>query len=231
MTSKTILIVDDDSRIRDMLARILFQNGYRVYSAASATEARHLLNLHSISLIVLDIMMPVESGYQFLSYIRRADSPYANLPVIFLSAKSALDEKVTGLKVGADDYVAKPFEPEELLARIEAILRRMERRTNSLHKQEVLSLGNFTFDLSKGYLFHGKEEIILSSSEAMLLKILAQRPHEPFTRDELAQRIGHQVSTRTVDVQIMRLRNKINDHPPKYIKTMRHLGYALCPSI
>lgn len=229
MLNYNVLIVDDDKRIRTLLKQIIVEKGYRCHGAANASEARQMLSLHNFDILILDIMMPGESGYQLLEFIRSSTSDYADVPIIFLSAKDALDERVTGLKKGADDYIAKPFEPDELLVRIEVLLRRVNKTKRPLMPHTELGLGEFKFSMLKGKLLHGSQEVLLSSSEEILLKVLAQRINEPFTRDELAQRIGHQVSSRSVDVQITRLRKKIKDNPPRYIKTIRHLGYALCP--
>lgn len=224
-----LLVVDDDRRLRELLVKFLSDQGFLVSSAASAAEARAYLASQFADLMILDIMMPGEDGLSFLKSFSHQDSSQNPPPVLFLSARDQLDDRIQGLEVGADDYLTKPFEPRELLARIRAILRR------SVSSEEVaslkLSLGEYSFNLATNVLTKGEETIFLSSTELILLKILAQNPRKPFSREDLAQRIGHRVSDRTIDVQITRLRRKIGDdsRQPRYLQTVRHIGYVLSP--
>lgn len=228
MQNPLILVVDDDRRLRDLLVKFLKENGYRVCSAHSAAEARVQLALNKVDLIVLDIMMPKESGLDLTISLRAAGS---DVPILFLTAKDSVDEKIEGLDIGADDYLTKPFEPSELTARIRAILRRRMPLDNQEKGEEILRFGDLTFSLREGLLHDAVNKISLSSTELILLKTLAQSPWQPFSREDLAQRIGHRVEERTVDVQITRLRRKLKDDSrhPKFIQTVRHIGYALCP--
>jgi two-component system phosphate regulon response regulator OmpR len=220
----TLLVVDDDRRIRDLLSQFLTGNGYTVYTASSAAEARSHIACQEFDLLIVDIMMPGELGTEFVRSLRRA----LTIPVIMLSARAELSDKIKSLELGADDYLTKPFEPTELLARIRSLIRRvgfMQPRT-----PEEIKFGDFKFNPKKGILKKGGEQLHLSSTELVLLRTLAMRPNQPFSRQDLAQRIGHRVSERTVDVQITRLRKKMGDDSklPTFIQTVRHIGYALC---
>lgn len=222
-----ILVVDDDRRLRELLVQFLKEHDFKLSSAANAAEARALIATHTTDLIILDIMMPGESGLQLTESLRKSNP---TIPILFLTAKDTLDDKIKGLDHGADDYMTKPFEPEELLARIRAILRRSTSDTPPLDRDEI-RLGNYIFYPYLGTMECEGESVFLSSTEIILLKTLSQDPRQPFSREELAQRIGHRVSERSVDVQITRLRRKIADdsRQPRYIQTVRHIGYTLCP--
>jgi two-component system phosphate regulon response regulator OmpR len=227
MSRSYLLVVDDDRRLRELLVQFLSERDFKVTSAANAAEARALLATHSVDLMILDIMMPGESGLQLTESLRKT-SP--TIPILFLTAKDTLDDKIKGLDHGGDDYMTKPFEPEELLARIRAILRRSTSNDSPVDRDKI-HLGNYIFDPQLGTMECGGQSIFLSSTEIILLKTLAQDPRQPFSREELAQRIGHRISERSVDVQITRLRRKIADdsRQPRYIQTVRHIGYTLCP--
>lgn len=227
MFKPLILVVDDDKRIRELLAQFLSDHAYKVQIAASAAQARSVIASLNIDLIILDVMMPNESGLTFLKSIRNKESIYKNIPVILLTAQDGIEEKINGLMSGADDYLTKPFEPKELVARIQVILRRIHQQ--NMQSQKVLKLGEMLFNIESGIISHNQKEIQLTSSELMLLRILSQQPQQAFTRSDLAQRVGFVVSERSIDVQINRLRRKINDVDGKYIRTIRHLGYSLCP--
>lgn len=232
MQSSTILVVDDDRRLRDLLVKFLKEKGFLVFSANSAAEARAQLALNKINLIVLDIMMPGENGLELTKSLRESGN---DLPILFLTAKDSVDEKIEGLDIGADDYLTKPFEPSELIARIRAILRRNNQNGVAKKEEAHLYFGSLVFSLKEGMLQDNSQDssnkIPLSSTELILLKTLAQSPWQPFSREDLAQRIGHRVGERTVDVQITRLRRKLRDdsRQPRFIQTIRHIGYALCP--
>ncbi len=221
-----VLVVDDDLRIRELLGRFLCDYSYRVQTTANAAQARAHLASQQFDIMILDIMMPKETGTEFLTSLRSAQSLYKQLPVILLTAQDGLDEKIKGLMSGADDYLTKPFEPKELIARIEAILRRvkLKRVTGS-----DLHFGDYLFNVERAALYKNAEEIRLTSTEQMVLKILAQHPSQPFSRADLAHRVGFVISDRSIDVQINRLRHKLEDDTGKYLKTIRHVGYALCP--
>ena len=227
MQNFLILVVDDDRRLRDLLVKFLKEKDFRVCAAHNAAEARAQLALNKIDLIVLDIMMPGESGLELIKSLRDSGSL---IPILLLTAKDSLDEKIDGLETGADDYLTKPFDPGELTARIRAILRR-NTPLIEVKQDEVLHFGKLTFYLREGALQEGAQKIPLTSTELILLKTMAQSPWQPFSREELAQRIGHRVEERTVDVQITRLRRKLGDDSrySKFIQTVRHIGYTLCP--
>lgn len=227
MQNSLILVVDDDRRLRDLLVKFLKEKDFRVCSAHSAAEARAQLALNKVDLIVLDIMMPGESGLELTQNLRATGS---EIPILFLTAKDSVDEKIEGLENGADDYLTKPFEPSELTARIRAILRR-HLPIKEGKEEEVLYFGELTFFLKDSVLQDGNEKIPLTSTELILLKTMAQSPRQPFSREDLAQRIGHRVEERTVDVQITRLRRKLRDDSrhSQFIQTVRHIGYALYP--
>jgi two-component system phosphate regulon response regulator OmpR len=220
----TLLIVDDDKKICDLLAHFLKDNHFRVITALNAAEARSQLACHKFDMLILDVMMPHENGFELAKGIRKTN----NVPIIFLTAKDDVQDRIMGLDIGGDDYIVKPFDPHELLARIRSHLRRLTPQTPSTN---ILKFGEFTFDSQLGTLKQNGTDVPLSSTETVLFKILAQAPGEPFHRDELSQRMGFKVSNRTIDVQITRLRRKIEHdiRHPKYIQTVRHIGYALCP--
>jgi two-component system, OmpR family, phosphate regulon response regulator OmpR len=229
-----LLVVDDDRRLRELLVKFLTENNFLVSSAANAAEARAYLASQSADLIVLDIMMPGEDGLSLTKSLVKQNegqkgAKKSTIPILLLTARDQVDDRIQGLDVGADDYLTKPFEPRELLARIKAIMRRALPAEGEGDLE--LTLGIYRFNLETGMLMKGEEVIFLSSTELVLLKILAQNPHKPFSREDLAQRIGHRVSERTIDVQITRLRRKIGDDPrqPRYLQTVRHIGYVLSP--
>lgn len=232
ITQSRLLVVDDDRRLRELLVKFLSENDFLVSSAANAAEARAYLASQSVDLIILDIMMPGEDGLSLtrsLTEKARSQKRARTIPILLLTARDGVDDRIEGLDIGADDYLTKPFEPRELLARIRAILRR-----NLPHETVALAdlnLGACRFNQETGLLSKGEEVIFLSSTELVLLKILAQNPHKPFSREDLAQRVGHRVSERTIDVQITRLRRKIGDdsRQPRYLQTVRHIGYVLSP--
>lgn len=220
-----LLVVDDDNRIRSLLVKFLSEQGFRVNAAANAAEARSHMACHTFDALILDVMMPGEDGIQLTKSLRTT----TRVPILLLTARDQLDDKVTGFDTGADDYLTKPFEPLELLARLKSLIRRSA--PVDLNTSLMIHFGDYTFDVQSGRLKNKEELVFLTSTEMILLKTLAQTPGHPFSRDELAQRIGHRVSERTVDVQITRLRKKIGDDPrnPRTLQTIRHIGYALCP--
>ncbi|MDP2193203.1 MAG: response regulator transcription factor [Alphaproteobacteria bacterium] len=228
----SILVVDDDERIRQLLSQFLINHGYRVTGASCAAQARSFIASHSFDLYILDIMMPgSENGLDLAQSLRM--NPLCP-PIILLTARDTLNDKITGFNHGADDYIIKPFEPLELLARIQAMLRRNQHNLEKLPEKRGLCFGPVEFDAQTARLWNAdKQEIPLSSTEQILLKTLAQEPFKPFSRNDLCQKAGFTVGERTIDVQITRLRKKLGDNikQSQYIKTIRHVGYALYPDI
>lgn len=215
-----ILVVDDDDRIRALLNRYLSAQGFRISTAADAKDARRYLQTLTFDLIILDVMMPGETGMELTSSLREFDA----VPIILLTAMGDAEHRIEGLRRGADDYLAKPFEPEELVLRIESVLRRQ----GTSEPAKALTFGPWTFDSVKGILERGEERVRLTTAELDLLRVLARRPGEPVTREALAKNINAN-SERAVDVQVTRLRRKIEsgDGDPQYILTVRGRGYRL----
>lgn len=219
-----ILVVDDDDRIRDLLKRYLSREGYRVTAAADADSARRMLGTMAFDLAILDVMMPGEDGLSLLSGIRQGAS--RETPVLLLTARGEAGDRIEGLKRGADDYLAKPFEPEELSLRCAAILRRSHRED----PPEEVEMSGLVFNAARGELKSGDERVRLTDAELQLLTALASRAGEPVSREELAQ-ITSAGMERSVDVQVTRLRRKIEPNPkePIHIQTVRGIGYRLMP--
>ena len=218
-----ILVVDDDSRIRDLLSRYLREHGYRVSTAEHAADARSKLSSFAFDLIVLDIMMPGENGFDFAKSLRLSSI----IPILMLTARSDINDRVKGLELGVDDYLGKPFEPKELLLRIGSILRRaVPAQLEAV--MEAVRFGPFSFHIAKGELRHNDELVRLTDRERDILRILAQAPEGIVPREALSENsIG--VNERTVDVQVNRLRRKLEDNPadPHYLQTVRGIGYKL----
>ncbi len=224
--SAHLLIVDDDDKIRSLVQHFLNEKGFDTKTACDASEAKDLLKIHTFDVIILDIMMPGEDGLSLTKSLRHRG---VMTPILCLSARVSLNEKVEGLDAGADDYLTKPFDIEELIARINALLRRSNNHTVSPKKQHIF--GGLTFDPQKKELKNGVDVIPLSSTEQYLLLTLSEKPMNAYSREELAQKSGFRISERSVDSQIKRLREKIGDNAkaPRFIKTIRHVGYALYP--
>ncbi len=225
-----LLIVDDDERIRGLLQKFLMRSGFLVTAARDAAHARRILSGLEFDLIVLDVMMPGEDG---LSLCRDLRSRLPT-PILLLTAKGETAERITGLEAGADDYLAKPFEPKELLLRINAILRRVPLAEPTVVRPKVLNLGPLRYDLDRGELWHGASQVRLTATESQLMRIFAARPGEPVTRTQLVEelsRSGGQTQERAVDVQITRLRRKLEGDPkePRYLQTVRGSGYMIAP--
>src|SRR5712692_8935406 len=222
-----LLVVDDDARLRDLLRRYLSENGFRVTVAAAASEARANLASSAFDLIVLDVMMPGESGLDLTRELR-GDGRIPHIPVLLLTAMAEPEDRVNGLEQGADDYLAKPFEPRELVLRIRNIL---ERRGVADDAARPIRFGKFRFDLARGELFRGGDIVHLTAAEAGLLSSLAARAGEAVSREDLSQAAQFGGSIRNVDVQMTRLRRKIEPDPryPRYLQTVRGTGYALKP--
>ena len=224
-----LLVVDDDDRIRELLKEYLARAGFRVTGAPGGAAARQLMETLDFDLAVFDVMMPGEDGFSLTRWLRDRRGAAGRTPVLMLTARGEPESRIEGLRLGADDYLAKPFEPEELLLRIEAILRRAESRPTSVGA-EPLSLGRCRFDPDRGELTSEGEVIRLTEAEISLLKRLARSPHEAVDRLELARETVDP-SGRAVDVQVTRLRRKIETDPkiPRYLQTVRGVGYLLAP--
>jgi len=228
-----LLVVDDDERIRTLLQRYLVRQGFLVSAARDAAHARRLLAGLVFDLVVLDVMMPGEDGVSFTRALRGESTT----PILLLTARGETEARIAGLEAGADDYLSKPFEPKELLLRINAILRRMPPE----HEPPVprtLSLGEINYDIERGEMWRGDAPVRLTATEATLMRIFAACPGEPVSRSrlvgDLARSAGHdgaQAHERAVDVQITRLRRKIEADPkrPRYLQTVRGAGYMLAP--
>jgi len=215
-----ILVVDDDSRIRDLLARYLQDHGFRVTTAIDAATARATMRSLAFDLLILDVMMPHESGLEFARSLRQ-DS---QVPILMLTARAEPEQRIEGLEVGVDDYLAKPFEPRELLLRVSNVLRRGATAPAS----GEVRMGNFVFHIARGELKLDGETVRLTERERDLMRYFAQRPGVPVSRQELAKDANSD-GERAVDVQINRLRRKIEKDPgnPVYLQTVRGKGYIL----
>ena len=217
-----ILVIDDDTRLRDLLQKYLSDNGYRVTTAANAHEADRKLTVFDFDLLVVDVMMPGQSGLEFTEKLRRDST----VPILLLTAMGEAENRIDGFEKGADDYLAKPFEPRELLLRISAILRRV----GESDVPSDISLGQATFNIARGELADPEGSIHLTSSETQLLRIFAKSPGVTLSRAELSRQIGG-TSERSIDVQVTRLRRRIEADPkaPRYLQTVWGEGYVLWP--
>jgi two-component system phosphate regulon response regulator OmpR len=222
-----LLVVDDDDRIRELIKRYLAREGFRVTVAAHAEAARRVLELFDVDLLVLDVMMPGETGLQLTHWLRGQPGPKGSTPVLILTARDQPTDRIEGLSLGADDYLAKPFEPQELVLRIGAILRRTGAPSTASRR---LSLGRCLFDAERGELFRDEAPVRLTEAEAQLLKRLARAPNAPVERHLLGSG-SSDAAGRAVDIQVTRLRRKIEADPknPRYLQTVRGVGYMLAP--
>ena len=216
-----VLVVDDDDRIRALLKRYLSENGFRTSVACNAKEARALMASVDFDVLVLDVMMPGETGFALTKAVRAA----SNVPILLLTARGLPEDRIEGLEMGADDYLSKPFEPRELLLRINSLLRRA--LPSPQEKREV-KFGACTFSLGRSELRKHGDLVRITAGEASLLKALAQKPREAISREALAEQTAAGME-RSVDVQVTRLRKKIEEDPraPIYLQTVRGVGYAL----
>ncbi|TCT03244.1 response regulator [Aquabacter spiritensis] len=216
-----LLVVDDDNRIRSLLSRFLTEHGYRVTTAASAAEARGRLDGLSFDLLVLDVMMPGESGLDLARALRRT----SGVPILMLTARSEAEDRIAGLEVGADDYLGKPFEPRELLLRVASILKRAQPAAQKAI--EEVRFGEFLFHLGRGELLRNGDPVRITERERDMLRALAEAPGDTVPRLALAG--NGTASERAVDVQVNRLRRKIERDPanPIYVQTVRGIGYRL----
>ncbi|MFC3229637.1 response regulator [Marinibaculum pumilum] len=218
--ARHLLVVDDDRRLRDLLKRFLLERGYRVTTAVDAEDGLARMNGMAFDMLVVDVMLPNQSGLDFVAQIRRT----SQVPVLMLTALGDPSERIRGLEAGADDYLAKPFEPRELLLRIEAILRRSEQAQTGSRE---IRYGEYVFDPVRGLLSRDGKPLGLTSSEVALLRIFTASPGLTISRAELAERTGTSEG-RAIDVQITRLRRKIEADPknPRFLQTVWGEGYV-----
>ena len=218
-----LLVVDDDDRIRDLLRRFLIQKGFRVTASQNAFNARKMMSMIDFDLAILDIMMPGEDGLSLLSTMREGGN---DTPVILLTARGLAEDRIEGLKRGADDYMPKPFEPEELSLRAAAILRRSMKDV----PPDEIEMSGLIFNSARGELKNGDARVRLTEAELQLLTILTSRAGEAVSREELAQMTSAGLE-RSIDVQVTRLRRKIEPDPkqPIHLQTVRGVGYRLMP--
>lgn len=228
-----LLIVDDDPRLRNMLQRYLEEQGFDARAVGDAAHMDRLLQREHFDLLLLDVLMPQEDG---LSVCRRLRQSHASLPIIMLTARGELPDKVLGLELGADDYLSKPFEPRELVARIRAVLRRSENDPPSATPTPgEIHFGPFRLDLGERRLYREDRTIALTSGEFALLHALAAHPYQTLSREHLQVLLtggGSDASERSIDAQISRLRRLVEDNPrrPRYLQTVWGLGYAFAPN-
>ncbi len=215
-----ILIVDDDERIRELVKQYLNDNEYLVTSASSAEDAKEKVDIIKFDIIILDIMMPGQSGLDFTNENKKK----INTPVILLTAKGEVSERIKGLEIGADDYLAKPFEPKELVLRIKNILD----KTKNKNQKRVVNFSNINIDLNKLLIIKNNKEIKINNTEKVILEKMINSPGETFTREEIGKLINLD-KERSIDVIITRLRKKIETNPknPKFLQTIRGAGYVL----
>lgn len=225
-----LLIVDDDERIRTLLQKFLMRHGFLVTAARDAAHARRILSGLDFDLIVLDVMMPGEDGLEFTRSLRETNA----VPILLLTAKGDTNNRIEGLEAGADDYLPKPFEPKELLLRINAILRRVPESQVDETAPKFLTLGPIRYDIERGEMWQGEDLVRLTATEMQLMKIFSATCNEAISRAKLVEELGRdrgQAQERAVDVQITRLRRKIETDPrqPRYLQTVRGSGYMLAP--
>ena len=225
-----LLIVDDDERIRELLRKFLARRGFLVSAARDAAHARRILSGLEFDLIVLDVMMPGEDGVALTRGLRET----LETPILLLTAKGETEDRIAGLEAGADDYLPKPFEPKELLLRINAILRRMPEPAPEAVIPKILQLGPVRYDIDRAELMRGEDVVRLTATETQLMRIFSEHLRQPVSRAKLVEDLGRdggQAQERAVDVQITRLRRKIEADPkqPRYLQTVRGEGYMLAP--
>ncbi|WP_258239799.1 osmolarity response regulator transcription factor OmpR [Pseudidiomarina homiensis] len=228
-----ILVVDDDARLRGLLERYLTEQGFYVRSAAQSEQMDRLLERENFHLMVLDLMLPGEDGLSICKRVRHANN---DIPIVMLTAKGDEVDRIIGLELGADDYLAKPFNPRELLARVRAVLRRRGKEIPGAPSadDEEIAFGEFRLNLGTREMFKGDEPMPLTSGEFAVLKALVTHPRQPMSRDKLMnQARGRDYSAleRSIDVQVSRLRRMLEVDPasPRYIQTVWGLGYVFVP--
>jgi two-component system phosphate regulon response regulator OmpR len=223
-----LLIVDDDERIRDLLKKYLMRNGFLVTAARDAGHARRVLSGLDFDMIIMDVMMPGEDGVSLTRALREE----RDTPIMLLTARGETEHRIDGHEAGADDYLSKPFEPKELLLRINAILRRMPEPEPENTVPKILRMGPIRYDVDRGEMWRGDTPVRLTATESQLMRIFSASPGEPVSRGKLVEDLGRdrgQAQERAVDVQITRLRRKLEDNPkqPRYLQTVRGSGYML----
>jgi two-component system phosphate regulon response regulator OmpR len=228
-----VIVVDDDTELLGMLRRYLGEHGFQVFALAKADLLDRMLQREPYDVLVLDVMMPGEDG---LSICRRLRAQNQTIPILMLTARGDPVDRIVGLEMGSDDYLAKPFDPRELIARLHAMLRRqkMQLTTMTWSCDDVVRFGPFSLNISRMQLLRNEEVITLSSMEFQLLRIFSANPHRPMSRDHLLDKVKgreHESLDRSLDVQVLRLRRKIEDDPstPKYIRTIWGVGYMFVP--
>jgi len=219
-----LLVVDDDTRTRELLRRFLAERGFRVATAADAKEAESQLSAIAFDLVVLDVMLPGEDG---IAFTQRMCTARRDVPIVLLTARGETADRISGLTAGADDYLPKPFEPEELLLRVRNILRRAP--PPPADAPDSVAFGDFVFDLNREELSRAGTHVKLTTAEASLLKVLAAAANAPVSREDLLRRTRLSGNVRTVDVTVTRLRPKIEEDPrnPRHLQTVRGAGYVL----
>jgi len=217
-----ILVVDDDDRIRTLVSRYLNDHGFFAFTASDAAKAKDILKMAEMDAIVLDVMMPGQSGRDMTEEIRSDN----DIPVLLLTAMGETEDKISGLQAGADDYLTKPFDPQELVLRLKAILRR---RPKAVTRTEKIKIGQWIYDPEMNELSDGSRALRLTDVEGTLLKALASRAGDILSRDQLAELCDLDAGERTIDVQVTRLRKKLGEDSkaPKYLQTVRGKGYLL----
>jgi two-component system phosphate regulon response regulator OmpR len=224
MKEHHILVIDDDERLRILLRRFLEESGFRVTDAGSAQEARSILKGMAFDILVVDVMMPGETGIEFLADLRKDDP----VPALFLTARSETESRIEGLEAGADDYMSKPFEPRELVLRIQRILKR-----NVLTEQKTMAndvrFGPFHFDIVSGLLTKAGNRLHITTAEQQLLGTFAKAPNTVLSRDDLSNILNGRMEGRSIDVAVARLRRKLEPNPrhPVYLQTVRNRGWML----
>lgn len=228
MKEHHILVIDDDERLRILLRRFLEESGFRVTDAGSAQEARSILKGMAFDILVVDVMMPGETGIEFLADLRKDDP----VPALFLTARSETESRIEGLEAGADDYMSKPFEPRELVLRIQRILQR-----NVLTEQKTMAndvrFGPFHFDIVSGLLTKAGSRLHITTAEQQLLGTFAEAPNTVLSRDDLSNILNGRMEGRSIDVAVARLRRKLEPNPrhPVYLQTVRNRGWTLRTNI
>lgn len=229
-----IIVVDDDLELLGMIRRYLGEHGFSVQALANPGQLDRYLQRESYAALVLDLMMPGEDG---LSICRRLRAQNQTIPILMLTARGDPVDRIVGLEMGADDYLAKPFDPRELIARLKAMLRRqqMQYATTTWSIDKVIEFGPFSLNISRLQLLRDQQPVALSSMEFQVLRVFASNPHRPMSREHLLEKIKgreHESLDRSLDVQVLRLRRKIEADPadPKYILTVWGVGYMFVPN-
>lgn len=217
-----VLVIDDDERIRDLVSRFLYENGFVAMNASDAQNAQDMMQMFEFDVLVVDVMMPGKTGVQFTSDLRKGGN---NIPVLLLTALSEAEDRISGLESGADDYLSKPFEPRELVLRLQSILKRVQKKDAEI----LFRIGAWEYNPFRDELCRGSEIIRLTTVEANLLRVLSENAGQIMSREDLARACGIDSSERTIDVQVTRLRRKIEENTkvPRYLQTVRGKGYIL----